>query len=352
MGPTTIHSLRGKECKICHADTCECKQRLVAFFRLLRIADTRVSTPKAASTPTAVHARIDKLEGSLGTPQLRSEIEKRLEQSQIEPKLKFLQKQCCLEIHEGFFLHIGHQHGEIISRFICNPSAFPSYDTFLKHLRIVFTHEASEAIQITRLDVAIDYAVNIQKLIRGLDLRNKQVDTRFTDKCGRRTGALFGKGNEKLSVYDKGLEAGLSEELTRIELQLRGSKLPARKWKELDLVLQSDCDFFSHISLADVAVKEEILESRKKRTATLKRDLERDGLFAFRKALNVHGNFERDVRPLLEVTPWEDQPQTAFKRLFKQWFSPDHETNVKPGLIGNDLANPAPTDNCGHKKER
>lgn len=300
---------------------------MVRFLQLLEIGEQRrtVSTNKLTSkiSENANQALVDKLSLGLYAPLSREELIARLSQTGTPHRPSRLKQGWYFEIGKpgsGLFF----PNKEMISKVVSRPSAFESWTEYLSALRNVLSTEELATARITRLDLSLDYSVSINKMLESLDIAQKQVLTQYRAKSGVRTGALIGQGNEKLLVYDKATESNIPGPLCRIELQLAGAKLPTRSLLQLPDILLAEPEgkMLSQVSLSNVCVKtveHGLTSAQETRASQLRSLLEREGLLATRHALNQQGNFDRDYRPLLEIEPWSEQPQVAFRRLIRSF---------------------------------
>lgn len=182
-----------------------------------------------------------------------------------------------------------------------------------------------EGAKITRLDLAIDYRECLENVLSGFDFTRKQTRVAYQDKGGSRTGVCIGRGSERIVVYDKAAESGAEELRTRIEIQLAGKKLPARNLDDLRKTFaQRDWDPFDQITLNQVGFPTEVdhfTKIQRERLADLKPILRREGLFSARREFNKQGNFIRDFRSLISVTPWSEQPSDTLRKYFADYFN-------------------------------
>ncbi len=325
-------------CPTCQEHSqCLCKQALTRYFEILLKVNGRVSTPKDPSVPgPAAPVRqvgIDKVSGEFQTLLGRKEIEERMARKSIAFSVTRLKsRNWYLQIGHrdfGLFFELGHKGSERIKAIVSRPSAFISFSAYQDYLADILSSSELASLRVTRLDVAIDYEMAFSEFIQGFEVRNKQVRTAYTDEGPGRTGILFGRGTEKIQVYDKALESGLTESLSRLELQLAGSHLPTQKFTELSTALVGPLwQPFDAISISKVRVLEpsEIWsQSQRERMAELSVLLRREGYSSARRALNGQGNFERDYLPFLEVQPWSEQPTATYNRLIHKFLNLNSE---------------------------
>lgn len=301
---------------------------MTRYFQILIAADARtVSTLNATSTQPALTpsaALIDKVCGELVSPIPRAVLLNRLKSAGLAHRVtKLRDKRWHLEVggpDSGLYFFLGHMNADAVRKLTSRPSAFNSFQDYEAALSNILTDQERAEMRLTRMDLALDYKAPLEQLIHGLDVSHKLVRIAYTDKGSARTGVTIGKGSEKIVVYDKAKESSLPGPRTRIEIQLTGAKLPARRLSDLPTILSNPKKWpcFGNVSLAHVAVGENIVgftEIQKVRLADLRSILKREGLLSARRTLNAKGNFDRDYGPFLEITPASEQPMQAFQRL-------------------------------------
>lgn len=320
-------------CQICKKNEgCGCTFQLTRFFELALKAFERVSSNKPSSAIASTlpsNAIIDKLILATASPLQESIILERLRQNRVHfRKLRHRDHRWCYEVgseHCGTYLRLWAGPIPTVNEIVTRPSAFNSYQQYLNHIDALLAPEELEKATIKRLDLAIDYDLEFQTLIRGLDFRLKQLQTQFSDKGGKRTGLRLGKGTETIQIYDKAAQTKLPNPKTRIEFQLKGQKLPCRKISEIQTAVTRNGNTpFNLISLSEVSTENPMLlnEQQKTKRDQLEHILSREGLFAARRLLNHHNNFSRDYGPILKITPWQEQPQESFQRIISDYFNP------------------------------
>jgi len=173
-----------------------------------------------------------------------------------------------------------------------------------------------------RLDIAVDYAVDLESFLMSLDISRKRARHEFIDMGSNRTGIRVGSGTEKFVIYDKARKSGQAAPLTRLEVQLSGSRLPCQDFEGL-IALQQFFPFKS-VSLHDVTLPDaELLLTPSLRTklSEVKTLLRQEGYLAARLKLGKHGNFERDYGKHLTRRPWSETPDEAVRHHLSLFFS-------------------------------
>lgn len=324
-------------CIVCGtSEGCFCQDSLVRFFQLLETAENRVSTHISTSrtSPLQGQAHLDKLSGHLLEGLDRDILIRRLDEKNIPHRITRLKdKKWYLQAGDStngksiLFL-LGHPQNPFISKLITRPSAFANFDHFHRLISDTLPPLALEGFRLTRLDVAVDYPSPLATITEGLDIGFKRAKVTYQDHGNKRTGILVGKGSEKILVYDKSAESGLTEPLTRIELQLSGAKLPAKTIPHL-LKTLPHWSPFDAITINHITYKENLLLSDRdqKRLQEIKQLLSREGLFSARKILNEKRNFDRDYKKLISIEPWQHQPNLVFQNQISLFINPKQKGN-------------------------
>lgn len=322
---------------ICRRDgECGCRSAIVQFLNILHTVDQRVSTTKLASgnlkneVPNG-RACIDKLTLELDQPvpveRLRITAQQgdfKLERTRLRDGKWYL---ALLGGELGFFAQIIRAPSEeLIWKLVTRPSAFETFADYKQALAMILETEEVAAARIQRLDLAIDYDADLPTILKSLDIPNKRSRVVFMDEGSTRTGIMVGKGTEKIIAYDKAKRERIGGPLTRIELQLKGQKLPTRRFELLDSAIADwlPHSFFTKISMHGIRLNEnmgQISQRHGDRINELKVMLQKDGFYASRCSLNQNRNFKRDYLPLLQTTPWTTQPIEIIKRDLEVFFN-------------------------------
>lgn len=244
---------------------------------------------------------IDKLEFRYKKPLSLARIKERASAANLELTMKVIGKEgwrC--QVEDGtnsFFFKLVKRKGknpepkfkDAVYAVTTRPSAYTCYTAYLKSISLLLSKDELEQAIIFRMDLAVDYNVSYETVLRGLDFKEKQCQCTFFHK-GEQTGISLGKGDESVTVYDKGLqimneiirrnskyrkqalqgrggikrdveykeEEVVRPDLTRLEFRLRGSKLPFKKLSEIPAFLNPDVagdnfmDLFKRVSLSEV----------------------------------------------------------------------------------------------------
>ena len=321
-------------CPVCYfSGSCGCLSRLQRYFELLQVSNQRVSTCKVTSEDPAFlcpqRALIDKLNSALLTPIPRNVLFKRLEKAQLSSRLiKLKDKRWYLEIGgslTGFYFRVNGNTEPHVANLITRPSAYQSFFEYKSVLRSVLMPEELSSMRLTRLDLALDFPVNLDGFLRSFDVIYKRSKISYLDEGAQRTGLIVGRGNEKILVYDKAREQHLPNPLTRLELQISGRKLPTKSFDELPFFFSSENTWspFEHIELNSITDRKSLAltPTESARLSEFRSLLSREGYLSARRVFNKQGNFDRDYKPLIEIRRVKNQPSQNFKRLIHNFFN-------------------------------
>lgn len=309
-------------CPACHTPaSCNCMTAMTRYFKILEAVKTRkVSTLKAASASTAhlevLSAGIDKLNARLNRQVSSSTIRDNARKAGFKIKAASLKQR-------GHFLKVSNSKGFVhlkywpahdhVSELISNPNRFGTWGDYMTFLSALLPHEALAEVEISRIDLNLDFTSDFKSLIQSIDIKNKNLSAKFDDKGGQRTGITIGTGADTIVIYDKAKKEGLTTPLARIEKRLKGSRLPSKSIFELPKSLESMTPF-KGIEGLDLKLKKLVAsDERNARLDEFKVYLEREGLYSARKAFNKNRNFNRDFAGLIETTKWHHQPGDLFK---------------------------------------
>ncbi|MNK15774.1 hypothetical protein D3C87_339240 [compost metagenome] len=329
-------------CPICYGNSrCLCLLPIVRFIELLERAEQRVSSTKPTSEDVKIisQACIDKLEADLLEPIERDQIYHRCRELDIEVTTQFLNRKPYLRIgiDTGTFLKLSFDQ-KFVVQIITRPAAFDSADVYISAISNLLGDETLLKLNVTRVDLTVDYDVPFSKFICGIDIKNKQSEIQYTNKGHALTGISIGKGADNVTIYDKQRQAKTPNPRSRVERRLRGSKLPSRNFIALWNKLPSLTPF-SDIELFTVNFREELTLSHEQlsRQTDLRLYLSALGFIRTRKQFNEHGNFERDYGPLFTKTHWDDQMNDVFRTWMKKYFKTkeedQHESNHQSSRV-------------------
>lgn len=158
--------------------------------------------------------------------------------------------------------------------------------------------------------------------MRSLNIKNKQVNIEYENKSSERTGVIFGKGSEKVVVYNKSLKHKSDSLETRIEVQLTGQKRPCKTILELEEILKNGYFPFNSIELFNAKLNEPKFESQKiqNQFKTFESLFSRDGYYSARRKLNKDNNFSRDYMKFLTIESPECDLQEQFRSQMNNYF--------------------------------
>lgn len=313
-------------CKLIAA--CNCRESLLSYFAILERVQKRVLTQQASSSvanlPVA-SAGVDKLEAYFTeTINLQCVVARSIELGYKVEQVRLRERTPFTKIsREDQFIHLRPSvDRSCASSMITNPNRFGTWSSFLEFIRILFGPSAIETARITRLDLNLDFACSLPELLRSIDIKNKRWGAQFLERSGARTGMIVGKGDESVEIYDKTKESNLETPLSRLELRLRGRKLPTRSITEVpDQVLRTK--LLNGLEGVSVTFRSKpITDCQVTKLNAFKMILNRDGIHFAKRALNQDRNFDRNFNKLVEIKQWTEQPTQIFQKSIDFFFKP------------------------------
>lgn len=232
-----------------------------------------------------------------------------------------------------------------------NPSQFSSAHEYTAFIKKILTPTQIAKSRISRLDFAVDINEELEKIIGGLEIKQRKASTIHTDQMsGQTTGLYFGKGKKQIAVYDKGKEIQKRKRIevpptTRIEVRLKGAKnLPVKSLANLaDLGAPKTQEklsdrHFGNITLNDLSLKDEISLKKSAQLLTIRSfiDSAKDRSYTIaRKRFDKNNNFDRDIKKHINLIPREEQPQQLIIDSLKSFFEQPqkHHKKRKPAVI-------------------
>ncbi|MBX3041119.1 MAG: hypothetical protein KF789_10475 [Bdellovibrionaceae bacterium] len=271
-------------------------------------------------------AGVDKLEALFPAPLSAPEVVQRARDLGFCLETTFLKERApFLKVSKGeeYVLLKYSWDKQTLGRLVSNPNRFRTWGAYRDFLSRLLTPTGLESAKISRLDLNLDFSCPFPDLIRSLHIKNKRAGVQFTDDSGERTGINIGKAAEVIQIYDKARQAALSAHRSRIELRMRGHKLPTFKIASIPSAIQTQ-NFFETVEGLEVTILgSKVTETQKQRIAEFQTILNRDGFYFAKKALNKDRNFERDFGKIVMVRPWSTQPSSLFKEQIKSFFKND-----------------------------
>ena len=288
---------------------------LKRFFRLLIEADRKnVSTQKATSQAVKGTGLIDKLILRPDCLFAVDEVKLNLKGTLLglSPK-KLKDRKWYLMVGPeslGCYIKTGFVEPFLVQQVITNPSRFDGLAKYLEFLRQCFGPAFEKKATVQRIDLTVDYQTDLKTLLASLDIQQKQRGLGYSSDLGTRTGLQVGKGSEVIVVYDKALLEGEEGPRSRVEVQLKGKKLPIKKLGEIDRLpaLIAAAGIGKNIQLGHATFPEQeilLTPQQVERRSELLTLIKHEGLFAARKKLGNSRNFDRDYRIFLRLMPWE-----------------------------------------------
>lgn len=221
---------------------------------------------------------------------------------------------------EHIHIELRFQNSTHSRKLISNPSRFRTFRGYKNFLFSLFGRNESENVRILRMDFCIDIESKFSDMIQWIRVPYKRINRADINKNKTKTGITFGRGDLIICVYDKteeqrrkGIE--LDRDVTRIEVRLSRDKLPIQYIYELPGLLGLSTEGRSFTPFSFVSIEPVRLEpierfstppllnakavDRLINRVRLDTYLNVGGLDLARKQMNVHGNFNRDVRGLV-----------------------------------------------------
>jgi hypothetical protein len=309
------NNIRAFDCHGINPEEIEDQSVLRKYLQLLLKADRRQRSREGKEiVGLSGTGCIDKLSFALDPPVSRQQLTLRSNRSNIPLKpIKLRDQRWYLQAGDGWYFKIRYFNSDTVFDVITRPAFFPLYSAYLENLCQLLTVKELKAARITRLDFTVDYLTPFAKFMRGLDIAHKRARVEHIDKGSVRTGFRVGSQPETILVYDRAFKAGLEQPSTRLEIQLTGTKLPARSFRELSACRELDYRPFRSVKLYNVSLAEPSLLNpiERSRHAELSVLLEREGYFSARKKLDEAGQFNRHYLPLMNRTRWTQTPDQA-----------------------------------------
>lgn len=298
-----------RSCPICLDVNCACKTAITRFFSILAKVDARVSISSqnlTSSLPTFSNfAGVDKLNFTVLNPS-----EKLLKTIKLSPK-STLGQMWVYQLSNSVYV----KQEMIRPFFITNPNRFGTLNKYFDYLESIGIPEDFVDTKISRLDLNLDFTLDYQTLIQSYNVKNKRVEHEFIEVS--QTGIRSGRGNECIEIYNKSLKEKYSNPLTRIEVRLKGKKIPFKNLDDLKknfVIKIGKSKVFENVELlsANVLSDQILPSSLHKKAAIIADTLKNDGFMKLRKKYNKNSNFSRDIGRILQTIPWPKQPNELY----------------------------------------
>lgn len=244
-------------------------------------------------------------------------------------------------------------YSRMITRIILTPTRFNTFSTMMDLLRRTGLSDITGSY-VNRIDFAADYSVPFSTLIRGLDIAARS-NTRvhFDQSVGLPRTIYFGAGQDMILAYDKEFQQRNQNPpsapgvQTRIERQVRTRRL-IHGILGRDIYLQdlpdmlhglctSGPNLFEAVTLNSIALQanDNYSERQRARQNQMEGMMQISSYANMRRYINTtgNGNFIRDWKPLLTITPLPDahQPDAVFKAGLRRYLG--LSTRRRPPLI-------------------
>lgn len=305
-------------------------EALSSFTSILLKVSSRVSTHKLGSESYDIgEGLLDKVEIKLTEKFSVHKIVTRCKESGFYVEGKYLQdKKFYLEIQTAkgiIYCLLGVPENKEFNKIIFNPSKSHSLISIVNILSSLIGPNVINS-KLLRLDFTVDYFEKYEQILKGLDVSHKSSNVEFMNGSIK-TGILIGKGDDKLLVYNKSKKERVSKPWTRIERQVRTSKLPVKTLEQLlygydaiydfnplGIVTLNHCEFVTHHNFS---------QKETERFHEVKTLIHHEGYFLTRKKLNKHNNFHRDYSQFFTLTPYKVQPSQIFQQSLLEIYKED-----------------------------
>ena len=184
-----------------------------------------------------------------------------------------------------------------------NPTRLEGYED----LKQITLQTLGENLNINRVDLCSDLPIPIQEINSRIRIKYKQKRSDF-EYGDQLTGFYYGTRNEVIAIYDKArqldkfhdykikknIEHKQSGELTRVEIRLKGNKIPYSHLDQLESYVNHNP--FSMVQIVDFPNHQSEKEFKKRKAENLKSLAEVYGFNAAYKILSRSGNFTKTYR--------------------------------------------------------
>jgi hypothetical protein len=142
-----------------------------------------------------------------------------------------------LEKNKAVYFPLAYQSSKYTNRLYSNPSKFFLFIPYHNFLEDLIGQKAIDNSNITRLDFSVDLKLSFEDIVKGVSIAYKRNAKLHIDQGSINEGIYFGKGDEVIVIYNKAKKLGKAytgtTPLTRIEIRLKGSKLPIELMNEV-----------------------------------------------------------------------------------------------------------------------
>lgn len=180
-----------------------------------------------------------------------------------------------------------------------NPNRYGSFDNVMQLFEQLFDGFSAQNNLVRRVDINVDLAVPYLSLYESAFVTDKWVSETYSElevfqkfKCGRKTGCYVGERRNRIAVYDKALELGLSCVWSRIEHRYLCGACPFQnlsRARELFKLRPFDgISFHTLLTYQPSSLSESLVFDG------IRRGIETDGLHNTIRRLSKGGHFLRD----------------------------------------------------------
>lgn len=209
----------------------------------------------------------------------------------------------------------------LIYKLKINPSAHSNWISFYNSSQLLWNIFNIYSLKVLRLDLTIDIREDFEIVNKGLLVKHKQSASEYNSKG--LTGTSFGKGNEIFKVYNRKIKNKLPYGCTRIEIALKGKKLPSKHFIGIIKVLANHSEFKKFNPFKKIITnKLDIIKSlNSERFLMAKYQLEVITLLRFKKHHDKDRNYHRNFKNIIKVIPYLIQPSEIIETGLDKFFS-------------------------------
>lgn len=210
-----------------------------------------------------------------------------------------------------------------ITAILAKPDSFSNASMFLSTMKqLIYPYDLID-LGVSRIDFTCDFEMPFLDFLKCIEVKRKQIKIDYVSGGSKITGSYYGGGHEQILVYDKTAQANLPSDLSRLEVRVRGNKLPIRKASDLfeakTLIERVAANNpFSATSIFDLEI--DPLFSRKKIGQEFLTIYERQGFQAAKQQFNKGRNFERNIGGFLTKRPHAKQPPEILVEGLRDFF--------------------------------
>lgn len=231
-----------------------------------------------------------------------------------------------IQYHQYTFRAFVHNHSNEIKTVHFCPFQFQDIGIMQIVLNTIWSGCCNDAV-VTRLDSTLDYKIVIDQLLFNLDITKKRAKIAYDNSNKLHNNIEIGKRPERIKIYSKIIDGTV---VTRIEVQQTGKKNPLSGCL-ISQIQNKAAELFAHIE-SNNPFKSIFLNYIKfvpRRKINEQEELTLDweyvvlrkyhGFYQARREYKKRHNYERDIKPRLEIEISKYQPKDYFLMQIKDW---------------------------------